>query len=314
MKPPKRRPKNGEPFDPDDLTRRLTAHVSEQKAASQRRREARAAKERAAALAAGLPCNENYHHVPIVAASAFQRTATPNLVSPETVHKLAAPVFKAALSSSNPEDASDFPIQLRSVRRPSTGLQRTVLQDQMEVKRERLRNRNPFQRTQALEEAAAVDESRDVYRLPQRTFGEFAHLRNVPRRHARPLSTGDVFSDSEDTDSALPAARLKSLRVKPTYDGRNDWAQEEVRSPKEGGGEKGGTWNGRTVKERVSGGLLRRKESVWILMGKKEKVVERGKVDESLVGTGIGSAEGSSPPQLDGKRRFLARFKRTPSS
>ncbi|KAG0646103.1 hypothetical protein D0Z07_8207 [Hyphodiscus hymeniophilus] len=321
--PSKRRPKDGEPFDPEDLSRRLTAYVSEQRLASQLRREARAAKERAAALAAGLsPIETTYHHIPTVAASAFQRTATPNLITPETVHKLAAPALKAALSPSNPDDCFDAPFgsvvpaRKKSTRRPTMDLQRTLLQDREEVAREMASKRNPFQLTHALEEAAEVDELRDVYRMPVRTFGEFAHLRHASKAHARPLSTGDVFSDSEDTDTApaLPSGRLKSLRVKPGFEGRNDWAQEVVRSPCEKEEGKGGTWNGR-VKERVSGQFLRKKESVWVLMGKKEK--DKLKVDDSLVGTGIGdsgSGSGSSPPLGDGKKGFLARFKRTPSS
>lgn len=311
----KRRVKNGEPFDPEELTRRLTAYVTEQKLASQRRREARAAKERAAAIAAGLDPKAHdvvYHHVPTVAASAFQRTATPIIVTTETVHKLSAPILKAALSPNNPVDSFEhdpsFPLRQKSTKRPATSLQRTVLQDQAEVEKERIRNRNQFQLTQALEEAAEVDELRDVYRVPQRTFVEFAHLRNAHSKgHSRPLSTGDIFSDSEDTDTApASTSRLKSLRVKPTYDGRNDWAQEEeAKSPVE-------KVSARTVKERVSGPFLRRKESVWILMGKKEKEKEKDrKVDDALVGTGIG--ESTSPP-LDGKKGFLARFKRRPSS
>lgn len=327
----KRRAKNGEPFDPEELTRRLTAYVAEQKLQSQRRREARAAKERAAAQAAGreptsptdpkAPHDAIYHHVPTVAAAAFQRTATPNIVTTETVHILAAPVLKAALSPSNPDDTfpnhSTHPTRQKSTKHPTTALEKTVLQDHAEVEKERIRNRNQFQRTQALDEAAEVDELRDVYRIPQRTFREFAHLRNAHGKgHSRPLSTGDVFSDSEDTDimpSEIRNARLKSLRVKPAYDGRNDWAQKEDNGPgerekvvvKERRGSEGG--NGRTVKERVSGPFLRRKESVWLLMGKKEKT----KQDESLVGTGIG--ECTSPPPLDGKKGLFARFRRQPS-
>lgn len=326
----KRRVKNGEPFDPEELTRRLTAYVAEQKLQSQQRREARAAKERAAAQAAGhsatsptdpkAPHDAVYHHVPAVAAAAFQRTATPNIVTTETVHKLAAPVLKAALSPSNPDDMFPNPsthlTRQKSTQRPTTSLQRTVLQDHAEVEKERIRNRNQFQRTQALEEAAEVDELRDVYRIPQRTFSEFAHLRNaLGKGHSRPLSTGDLFSDSEDTDT-MPSenrnARLKSLRVKPTYDGRNDWAQkeDEDKSPVEKEGRRsgsGGGGNGRTVRERVSGPFLRRKESVWVLMGKKEKT----KQDVSLIGMGIG--ECTSPPPLNGKKGLFARFKRHPS-
>jgi hypothetical protein len=312
----KRHIKNGEPFDPEELIRRLTAYVTEQKLAQQRRREARAAKERAAAAAlASSPTDAVYHHVPVAAAAAFQRTATPNIITPETTHKLAAPALKAALSPTVPDEGfgKEVPVtRQKSTKRPATSLlQKTVLQDQAEVEKERVRNRNQFQRTQGdlLDEAAEVDELRDVYRLPQRTFREFAHLRSGGhgKGHSRPLSTGDIFSDSEDTDTPVSDARLKSLKVKPTFDGRNDWAQKEDEEKREV--EKRSGSGGKTVKERVSG--LRRKESIWVLMGKKDKEKEKTKLDESLVGKGIG--ECTSPPPMDGKKGFLARFKRHPS-
>jgi hypothetical protein len=319
----KRRVKNGEPFDPEELTRRLTAYVTEQKLASQRRRESRAARERAAAIAAGVDPNtlpDGYHHVPAVAASAFQRTATPITATTETVHKLSAPILRASLSPNNIDDPSDHhytsPNRQTSTKRPTTSLQQTVLQDQAEIGKERIRNRNQFQLTQALESAAEVDELRDVYRLPVRTFGEFAHLRNAhSKAHSRPLSTSDVFSDPEEADIAPPStSRLTSPRPKPTFEGRNDWAQEDdvgakgTQSPVEKG-----SGNPRTLKKRGSGmgPFLRRKESVWVLMGKKEKDKER-KADDA---PRFGIADNTSPPPLDAKKGpgFLARFKRTSS-
>ena len=45
--------------------------------------------------------------------------------------------------------------------------------------------------------------------------------------------------------------------------------------------------------------------------GVVEKEKEKRKQDDSLVGTGIAAC--TSPPPIDGKKGFLARFKRHPS-
>ncbi|TVY85244.1 hypothetical protein LSUE1_G000129 [Lachnellula suecica] len=266
----RRRVKQGEPFDPEELSRRLTAHLAEQKIKAERRREARAAK------AAAAQQNGVYHHVPKVAAMAFERTTTPDTM--RQVHKLAVPGLKTHLELLQEEEFS---------RHPASKLQETQAKDQAMIERELLRNRNQFQWTREMEEAVEVDIKRDLYKPPQRTFiKEFEHLRGTKAANApRPMSTGDVFSDEEVPIS--PKAKQK-----PVYDGndRNDWAQRAD------GGES----------RKWASPFLRKKDSIWIL-GRKEKSNRQDK-DETVV-TGIGNF--GSPPNKKG--RFLARFKRRPS-
>jgi hypothetical protein len=62
----RRRKKQSEQIDPDELIRRLEAHLAEQKKQAELGRAKAIAKEKESA----------YHHVPKVAAAAFERTAT----------------------------------------------------------------------------------------------------------------------------------------------------------------------------------------------------------------------------------------------
>src|ERR1700712_3658907 len=61
-----RRIKTGESFDPEELTRRLQAHLISQKIKSEKRREARALK----------AAQDSYNYVPATAALSFERTTT----------------------------------------------------------------------------------------------------------------------------------------------------------------------------------------------------------------------------------------------
>jgi len=270
----RRRVKQGEPFDPEELSRRLTAHLAEQKIKAERRREARAAR------AAAAQQNGVYHHVPKVAALAFERTATP-VDTTRQMHKLSQPVLKAQLELLHEDHVTGH---------PTTKLQETQAKDQAMIERELLRNRNQFQWTRDLEDAVEVDFGRDLYKPPQRTFNipEFAHLRGTKASNApRPLSTGDVFSDEEV--QITPRAKQK-----PAFDAidRTDWAQRDDEGE-----------IGRQKKDWVSP-FLRKKDSIWIL-GRKEKSTRQDK--EAVAGIG----DFGSPP--DKKGRFLARFKRHPS-
>jgi hypothetical protein len=280
----KRKVKHGEPFDPEELTRRLTAHLIEQKAKQERRREARAAK------AATAQQDTVYHHVPKVAATAFERTTTPDAM--RQVHKLAQSAIKAHLEQLTIDDP------LPGV--PVTSLKKTQAMDQAMIERDLLRNRNQFQWDQAMEEAAEADVYRDVYKPPQRTFiDEFAHLRGGHvQKNTRPLSTGDVFSEDDD---AHATTKTKPKPKPAGYDGndRHDWAQRDDEA------ESGRKKEGPTL-------FLRKKESSWILLGKKSPKSPKQDKDD---GTAAIGDFGSSPPDgnKSGKARFLARFKRHPS-
>lgn len=271
----RRKNKQGEQFDPEELSRRLTAHLAEQKMKAEQRREARAAK------AASTEQNVAYHHVPTVAAAAFERTTTPSGMKNRPVHKASQSVLKAHLGLVQEDVLPGNPL---------TVLQETQAKDQAMIERELVRNRNQFQWTRDMEEAVEIDEERDLYKAPQRTFPEFAHLRssNSVRKTHRTASTGDVFSDD------IPA--LPKARQKPKFDttkDRNDWVQRDKEN------------DGRRSKEEGVTPYLRKKKSIWVL-GRKEKSSRQDK-DEEAAGIGIFG----SPP--DKKLSFLARFKRHPN-
>jgi hypothetical protein len=276
----RRRVKQGEPLDPEELSRRLAAHLAEQKLKAERRRDAKAAKAAAAALAQQSTI---YHHVPKVAAADFARTTTPDVM--RQVHKLSQPVLKQQLE----------PLNLEDFGHRITSLQKAQAMDQAVIERDLLRNRNQFQWNHDMEEAAEADMERGVYKPPQRTFAsEFAHLKSRHDRGTqRPLSTGDFFWEEDEVQ--VPAkSRPKPV---PAYDGRNDWAQRED-SQKER----------RKVKE-IASPFLKKKDSIWILKGRKEKVGKQDK-DEALM---IGNSGPSSEGNRTGRISFLARFKRHPS-
>lgn len=280
---PRRRAKQGEPFDPEELSRRLQAHLVEQKIKAEKRREARAAK---AAAAGAVAAQHVYHHVPKVAAAAFERTTTPEAF--RKVHKLAQPAMRAHLEVLSLEDS--LPNQ------PVTSLQKTVAMDQAMLERDLLRNRNQFQWTHDMEDAAEADMERDLYKPPQRTFyAEFAHLKGSRKQGVpRPLSTGDMFWEEEGS----PPPQKPKVKPAPhdiVNDHRNDWVQRDD-----------GLENRK--KDKTSP-FLRKMESSWILMGKKEKGLKQERRDEGIAGFGS-----SSPDNGKGaKGSFLTRFKRHPS-
>ncbi|KAF8863572.1 hypothetical protein BDZ45DRAFT_104495 [Acephala macrosclerotiorum] len=285
---PRRRVKQGEPFDPDELSRKLQAHLVEQKLKAQQRHQARAAKAaEAEALAAALHAQNVYRHVPAVAARDMERTTTP-IGKDRKMHKLAEPVVKAHLMRMGVDE--NKPSQ------PLTLLQKTIATDQAILENHLLRNRNQFQWTHDMEEAAEADEDRDLYKPPQRTFnGEFAHLMGTHKKGApRPLSTGDMFLEEEGSSpphqKSKPKPKPKPAPHDVVNDHRNDWAQRDGETEQR-------------KKERASP-FLRKMESSWMLMGKKEKA----RRDE-----GIATFRSSPPEGRKIKGSFLAIFKRHPS-
>lgn len=266
----RRGPKTEEPFNAEDLSRRLTAHLVEQRIKAERRREVRASKV--------AESNGGYHHVPKVAALAFERTATP-VGNTQQQRKPSLSVMKPHLEHSREKHISG---------NPSVKLKKTQAMDQAMIEKELIRNRNPFQWTHHMEEALEIDIARDLYKPPQRTFNppEFAHLKATNVTNApRSLSVGDVFSD--ERVSIAPRAKQK-----PVLDARdrNDWAQRDDEAE-----------IGRQKRE-WAGAFLRKKDSIWILGSRKEKSNRQNKEAVADVG------DFGSP--LDMKGRFLARFKR----
>ncbi|RDL39276.1 uncharacterized protein BP5553_03616 [Venustampulla echinocandica] len=271
----KRKPKPGQPFDPEDLTRRLTVVIEDQKAKTERRRAARAAK------VASTHQDVIYHHVPTVAAAAFERTATPDTL--RQVHKLARPAARAHFDVLQTEN--------QQLGYAATALQKTQAIDQVMVERELTRSRNQFQWSPEMEGAAEADFGRDLYKPPQRTFT--THLKNG-QGGPRPMSTGDIFSEDDEISV------ITKSKTRPLFDAndRNNWVQQDDNSE-----------SGQQKKE-WSSPFLRKKHSSWIMRVRRDKSVRRDKDDEAA-----GSGDSCSPPDSNkgGKTRFLDRFKRHPS-
>ena len=269
----RRRIKEGEPFDPEELSLRLSAHIAEQKLKTQLRREARATK------AATAQKTSVYHHVPKVAAADFERTTTPDGM--RHIHKLSQPAAKAHLEHLKLDDGVHGSVV--------TNLQRTQALDQAVLEKEMLRNRNQFQWDRVMEQAAEADMDRDLFKPTQRTFNEFAHLKGTHEKHGpRPLSTGDMFTEQEEVQT-----RTKPKVAHDANDHRNDWAQRDD--------------DMESRKKDKSSQPLKKKESSWILLGRKEKSPK----DKDEAVAGIGGL--GSPPDGGRKANFLARFKRHPS-
>jgi hypothetical protein len=279
----RQRVKQGEPFDPEELSRRLNAHLAEQKIKADRRREARAAR---AALA---QASVVYHHVPTVAAAAFERTTTPDVRRQS--HKQSSVGIKSHLEKLSLEDPHP--------EYPAMSLQKTQAIDQAILERQILLNRNQFQWSHELEEAAEADMEREIYKPPQRTFqSEFAHLTSGHKRSSsRPLSTGDLWEKVEAQSPPPPPAKSKPKPLLPVAKDRPDWAERDDE-----------TETTKKIHHSRTSPFLRKMESTWML-GKREKV----KQDRDEAVAGIGD-HGSPPDGSKGIRgSFLARFKRHPS-
>lgn len=271
----RRKVKQGEPFDAEELSRRLTAHLLEQKKKAERRREARAAK-------TTTQQNPVYHHVPMVAAAAFERTTTPDVM--RQIHKLSQPAIKAHLETLHVEDS----LTGHGV----ASLKKTQAIDQAMIERDLLRTRNQFQWNHDMEDTIEVDIDRDIYKPPQRTFRtEASQLRsNHTPKAPRPLSTGDIFSDEED----IPVPTKAKARLVHDARDRNDWAQRDD------------DVDARHNRKDWSSPFLRKRESTWIMRIKREKSIRQDKSE-------VVAADPESPPDKSGRGRFLARFKRHPS-
>ncbi|EPE32616.1 hypothetical protein GLAREA_07750 [Glarea lozoyensis ATCC 20868] len=269
----RRVPKQSGPLDAEDLSRRLNQHLDEQKARALKRREIQIQKEREAA---GI-----YHHIPSVAADSFQRTATPDALGTYKVHKLAAPAVKLAFVEPKLEPGHAGPTTLLKINQ---------MRDQMSVEREMIRNRNQFQWTHGMEEALVSELDRDLYRPPQRTFQhETSHVRIThSKRAARPLSTGDIFTEEEgEVEVRAKPVKLRGKAAAEVAKDRHDWAQRDDEVGQ--------------VKKQRSSIFLRKRDST----AKKE----RSGSDETIKEEGEG-ASGEVPATRKG---FLARFKRHPS-
>jgi hypothetical protein len=251
----------------------LEAHLAEQKKQAELRRAKRIAKEKQSV----------YHHVPKVAAAAFERTATPVLMgekdTKKSVHKLGHVALRHHVEEKIRPTSSSF------------NLRQTLAMDHARKQRDLVGDRNQFQRTRHLEDAAKLDQERNISKVPQRTFGA-DHL-DAPQTGlcSRPLSTGELNWE-EDLDVSDPLShnksKAKALFIQTVSD-RQDWEQcDQVPAEVH-----------RSVKDRMSP-FLRKTDSMWILKSRKEPNVDA--VPEM----------GRSAPTGDTKQKktFLGLFKR----
>jgi len=182
--------KKGEPFDPEELSRRLKAHLSQQKIEAERRRLARAAAQQKAL----------YHHVPSGAAAAFEKTTTSEGL--RQVHRLSQPALKQLDGLCLDDSVPGRPLK--------TILQRTQALDQAAAERDTLRNRNQFQWTHGMEEAAGVDNERGIYKPPTRSFDAYVFLLKLMRKLG---ALGDGFLPSK---TFPPGTKLMSFVTRET--------------------------------------------------------------------------------------------------
>ncbi|KAF7917016.1 uncharacterized protein EAE98_010447 [Botrytis deweyae] len=208
---PRTRSKKGAPLDPDDLSRRLRAHLAQQKALADHRRSARSSTSTS---------TDPYHHTPQVAVLSFEHTATAEKL--RNVHKPSQPALKS-LGYMTIDEGGDGIGGCGSgyvYQKPSTLLQKTQICDHAMVDRTKLRNRNQYQWTAALERAAELDAERDVYRCPRRTFNSEVPVVHKSRAVMRPMSMGDYLSWEEKEEKEVK-------EVKREKHDRHDWTQRD---------------------------------------------------------------------------------------
>ncbi|TGO29189.1 hypothetical protein BPAE_0018g00780 [Botrytis paeoniae] len=206
---PRTRSKKGAPLDPDDLSRRLRAHLAQQKALADHRRSARSS-----------TSTDPYHHIPQVAVLSFEHTATAE--KPCNVHKLSQPALKS-LGYMTIDEGGDGLGGCGSgyvYQKPGTLLQKTQIYDHAMVNKTKLRTRDQYQWTAALERAAELDAERDVYRCPRRTFNSDVPVVHKSRAVMRPMSMGDYLSWEEKEEKEVK-------EVKREKNDRHDWTQRD---------------------------------------------------------------------------------------
>lgn len=195
-----------EAFDPEELCRRLEKYRQEEKEARRRRR-AQASEKK------GEPAE--YHHVPQCAAASFARTATPESLKKEDIHKLSRQV----VSTQQPAVDSRAPLAKIG---PSI---RTVVEghEMARLKIEAIAERNQFQRTSALEEAARADQNRNLNRPQQRDF-EVLLSEELPTKNSPP-NRGD-FNEWDPLRKETNGSPSQAHGL-PNANDRNDWAQRD---------------------------------------------------------------------------------------
>ncbi|KAI9843997.1 MAG: hypothetical protein M1838_002377 [Thelocarpon superellum] len=234
--------KVGEPLDVEELCRRLRVQERRQRDQAERRRR-RATKDLG---------QRQYHHIPQVAAQDFARTATPDTFSKRETHPLSRQVMDRFRNNVvHPKALS------------ATGLAAALERAQAELRE--AAERNQFQRSRALEEAAQADKDRDLHRPLKRDFRRLSHL--MPQGHGhnrrRSFSAGDAAVTASDIDTGeglVPMTAKRNPRHSIHVEDRHDWSQndesERERRP--------------SFRERVSP-LIKKTEAIFISKSKRDR-------------------------------------------
>ena len=253
-KPDKKAP---EPFDIDELCRRLKIQeLRQQEREERRRRRAQEHQERQGQMA------QQYHHTPRVAALDFTRTATPDLMGKKDAHRLSRAVldrYKHGLGARDPA----HPEQVTAGN----------LADALEAARlemERVADRNHFQRNRDLEDAAQRDKERDINKPTKKDFEPSPHHPPVHNesKHQRSFSVGGA--EWEHIKGPLPVSKATS-KPGPQWEDHHDWAQRDEHLAD----------RRRSLMDRVSP-FLRKTESVWLLKHKKERPAKDASLKEPI--------------------------------
>ncbi|SLM35902.1 hypothetical protein LPUS_05287 [Lasallia pustulata] len=196
----------GDAFNPEELCRRLERYRLEEKE-TRRRRRAQASEKK------GEPAQ--YHHVPQCAAASFARTATPDSRKKEEIHKLSRQAIQIQQPAVEPR---------LTLANNGPSVRRLVEEQEMSrLKVEASADRNQFQRTPALEEAARADHSRNLNKPQQRDFDIRLSL-DLPSK-PRPPNGGDISEwDPSKIESTGPS---RHIHARPNPNDRHDWAQRE---------------------------------------------------------------------------------------
>ncbi|QSZ33378.1 hypothetical protein DSL72_002966 [Monilinia vaccinii-corymbosi] len=206
---PRNRPKKGAPLDPEDLTRRLRAHIAQETAITQQRRAARLS------MANGV-----YHHIPQVAALSFETTTTQEKL--RQAHRLSEPLTKNLRYGESDDGVGSG----HAYRKPATTLP-NAQGDRASAESARNRNRNSYHWSAALDRVAEMNVERDVYRCPRRTSIFGAPGAHKSRATQRPISTGDFLTWQEKEEPTEPK------EVKRDMNDRHDWTQRDERDERE---------------------------------------------------------------------------------
>lgn len=299
------------PFDPEDLSRRLRVVQAQQNARSEQRR-ARAADAARKGQAPDKPAQAGTsvgarpeaprrrsrdegssrnrsqptgprpqtHYIPQNAASQFATTTTAdNMTNPRVIHRLSHKALKFHLSGPNaaiPADSNTAPID-----------QSRALRDAQE-QRDRVYERNQFQRDRILEAAAEADEEREKQQ-PKHSFEDYLSNSRRSQDVAKRMSGGDPLAvqksqDTVESNAAIPPHDPNEHRV--------DWTQSDEPT----GGK--------------SKSKLRKPESIWTLRGRLGSLTKHGREEKTIMShipedsLNVGGASLKSP-----KSSFFARLR-----